>query len=174
MDVCLGICLKKNITNQHISKWAESLHAQLTPLVCEEGVFQSFVNHRVHFLQTLKKEEWKRVAGSAAGTCLRAAETRQFDQVKEERCENLGIYRPCEKSSYPMIYMSVFPSPTFNPSRAVMSSGGSAEPTFQVMMWMLMEEEKNKNIYVFADLVSHPYLCLNSLFPQNNLLKYLL
>ncbi|TNN54589.1 hypothetical protein EYF80_035219 [Liparis tanakae] len=37
------------------------------------------------------------------------------------------------------MYMSVFPSPTFSPSKDVMSSGGVAEPTFQVMTCSLLE-----------------------------------
>ena len=44
------------------------------------------------------------------------------------------------QSTHPIIYMSVFPSPTFSPSKEVMSSGGVAEPTFQVMMCTLSEE----------------------------------
>lgn len=40
-----------------------------------------------------------------------------------------------------MMYMSVFPSPTFSPSKDVMSSGGVAEPTFQVMMCTLREQD---------------------------------
>lgn len=39
------------MTDQHVAEGAESLHADLAPLVCEKGILQSFVNHRVHFLQ---------------------------------------------------------------------------------------------------------------------------
>lgn len=42
------------------------------------------------------------------------------------------------KNTHPIMYMSVFPSPTFSPSKEVMSSGGVAEPTFQVMMCTLL------------------------------------
>lgn len=46
------------------------------------------------------------------------------------------------QSTHPMMYMSVFPSPTFRPSKDVMSSGGVAEPTFQVMMCSLLGKKK--------------------------------
>lgn len=45
------------------------------------------------------------------------------------------------KNTHPIMYMSVFPSPTFSPSKEVMSSGGVAEPTFQVMMCTLLHED---------------------------------
>lgn len=45
------------------------------------------------------------------------------------------------QNTHPIMYMSVLPSPTFSPSKEVMSSGGVAEPTFQVMMWTLLEKE---------------------------------
>lgn len=48
---CAYVFIIKVITDQHISKGAESLHADLAPLVCEEDIFQPFVNHRVHFLE---------------------------------------------------------------------------------------------------------------------------
>lgn len=38
------------------------------------------------------------------------------------------------QTTHPIMYISVFPSPIFSPSKEVMSSGGVAEPTFQVMM----------------------------------------
>lgn len=44
------------------------------------------------------------------------------------------------QNTHPIMYMSVFPSPTFSPSKEVMSSGGVAEPTFQVMMCSLLEK----------------------------------
>lgn len=42
-----------------------------------------------------------------------------------------------ELLAYPMINMSMFPSETFGPKREVMSSGGTADPTFHVMMYTL-------------------------------------
>lgn len=54
MLVCICV-YNKVITDQHITKGAESLHADLAPLVCEEDIFQPFVNHRVHFLQPWRK-----------------------------------------------------------------------------------------------------------------------
>lgn len=51
------------------------------------------------------------------------------------------------------MYMSVFPSPTFSPSKAVMSSGGVAEPTFQVMMCTLLE--KTGVALTHCTLISH-------------------
>ena len=44
------------------------------------------------------------------------------------------------RSTHPMMYMSVFPSPTRSPSRSVMSSGGMEEPTFQVMRCTLQAD----------------------------------
>lgn len=44
------------------------------------------------------------------------------------------------QSTHPIMYMSVFPSPTFSPSKAVMSSGGMEDPTFQVMMCTLVKK----------------------------------
>lgn len=43
--------LEEPFTDQHVTEGAESLHADLAPLVCEEDILQSFVNHGVHFLQ---------------------------------------------------------------------------------------------------------------------------
>lgn len=45
------VLIWKAITDQHVTEGAESLHADLAPLVCEEDIFQPFVNHRIHFLQ---------------------------------------------------------------------------------------------------------------------------
>ena len=47
---------------------------------------------------------------------------------------------PAEILAYPMINMSMFPSETFGPNREVMSSGGTADPTFHVTMWTLSED----------------------------------
>lgn len=44
------------------------------------------------------------------------------------------------QNTHPMTYKSVFPSPTFSPSKEVMSSGGVAEPTFQVITCTLLEK----------------------------------
>lgn len=41
--------------------------------------------------------------------------------------------------AYPMTNMSTLPSETFGPNREVMSSGGTAEPTFHVTMYTLWE-----------------------------------
>lgn len=46
--------------------------------------------------------------------------------------------------THPIMYMSVLPSPTFRPSKAVMSSGGVAEPTFQVMMCTLLRKKERE------------------------------
>lgn len=44
-------------TDQHISKTTESVHAELTPLVCEESVFKPLVYHGVYFLQSKEREQ---------------------------------------------------------------------------------------------------------------------
>lgn len=44
--------------------------------------------------------------------------------------------------AYPMINMSTVPSETFGPNREVMSSGGTADPTFHVTMCTLSEDRK--------------------------------
>lgn len=49
-----------------------------------------------------------------------------------------------ETLTHPIMYMSVFPSPTFRPSKAVTSSGGVAEPTFQVMMCTLSGKKRKR------------------------------
>lgn len=46
------------------------------------------------------------------------------------------LSRP-QKLAYPMINMSMLPSETFGPNRDVMSSGGTADPTFHVTMYTL-------------------------------------
>lgn len=71
-------------------------------------------------------------------------------------------------SSYPMIYMSVFPSPTFSPNKEVMSSGGMAEPTFHVIMCTLgakWEIRDNKVHLHNRYLVVCVYVCVFSRFP---------
>lgn len=50
---------KQTITDQHITKGAQSLHADVAPLVCEEDIFQPFVNHGVHLLQPWKENDTK-------------------------------------------------------------------------------------------------------------------
>lgn len=44
--------------------------------------------------------------------------------------------------AYPMINMSTVPSETFGPNREVMSSGGTADPTFHVTMCTLSEDRQ--------------------------------
>lgn len=61
----------KAITDQHITKGAESLHADLAPLVCEEDIFQPFVNHRVHFLQPWRKNTEQDTMVNSRQTCER-------------------------------------------------------------------------------------------------------
>lgn len=41
--------------------------------------------------------------------------------------------------AYPMINMPTVPSETFGPNREVMSSGGTADPTFHVTMYTLSD-----------------------------------
>jgi len=45
-----------------------------------------------------------------------------------------------ERLAYPMMNMSTLPSETFGPNREVMSSGGTADPTFHVTMYTLSED----------------------------------
>jgi len=72
---------QKIITDQHITKGAESLHADFAPLVCEEDIFQSFVNHGVHFLQPWRKmtQKGERVSSRQISG---GAKEREFDFVK--------------------------------------------------------------------------------------------
>ena len=50
-----------------------------------------------------------------------------------------------DKLAYPMINMSTLPSETFGPNRDVMSSGGTADPTFHVTMYTLSEDRSMGN-----------------------------
>lgn len=50
-----------------------------------------------------------------------------------------------KKLAYPMINMSTLPSETFGPNREVMSSGGTAEPTFHVTMYTLSNDSDSGN-----------------------------
>lgn len=47
---------------------------------------------------------------------------------------SLALLSLVEILAYPMINMSTLPSETFGPNREVMSSGGTADPTFHVTM----------------------------------------
>lgn len=47
--------------------------------------------------------------------------------------------------AYPMINMSMLPSETFGPNREVMSSGGTADPTFHVTMYTLSKDSNGGN-----------------------------
>jgi len=50
---------------------------------------------------------------------------------------SLALLSRAEILAYPMMNMSMFPSETFGPNRNVMSSGGTADPTFHVTMYTL-------------------------------------
>lgn len=52
---------KETIAYQHITKGAQSLHADLAPLVCEKDIFESFVNHGVHFLQPWRDNDKQKI-----------------------------------------------------------------------------------------------------------------
>ncbi len=54
-----------------------------------------------------------------------------------------GTAEPGKILAYPMINMSTLPSETFGPNREVMSSGGTADPTFQVTMYTLSEDRNS-------------------------------
>lgn len=74
------MCLDgKAITDQHITKGAESLHADLAPLVCEKDIFQPFVDHGVHFLQPYKEITKHRSPGSTANTDISGPDASSFD-----------------------------------------------------------------------------------------------
>lgn len=47
--------------------------------------------------------------------------------------------------AYPMINMSMLPSETFGPNREVISSGGTADPTFHVTMYTLSQDRSSGN-----------------------------
>lgn len=49
----------------------------------------------------------------------------------------LALLSLVERLAYPIINMSTLPSETFGPNREVMSSGGTADPTFHVTMYTL-------------------------------------
>lgn len=53
---------------------------------------------------------------------------------------SLALLSLVEIVAYPMINMSTVPSETFGPNREVMSSGGTADPTFHVTMCTLPEK----------------------------------
>lgn len=55
---------------------------------------------------------------------------------------SLALLSLDEILAYPMINMSTVPSETFGPNREVMSSGGTADPTFHVTMCTLSEDGK--------------------------------
>lgn len=59
---------------------------------------------------------------------------------------SLALLSLGEILAYPMINMSTVPSETFGPNREVMSSGGTADPTFHVTMCTLSEEQKQGEI----------------------------
>lgn len=50
---------------------------------------------------------------------------------------SLALLRRAEILAYPMTNMSTLPSETFGPNRGVMSSGGTADPTFHVTIYTL-------------------------------------
>lgn len=62
---------------------------------------------------------------------------------------SLAMLSPEEIVAYPMINMSTVPSETFGPKREVMSSGGTAEPTFHVTMWTLSEHGNQGNTALY-------------------------
>lgn len=49
-----------------------------------------------------------------------------------------------DRAAYPMTNTSASPSGTFGPNREAMSSGGTAEPTFQVTMWTLEDRSEGR------------------------------
>lgn len=51
--------------------------------------------------------------------------------------------------AYPMINMSTLPSETFGLNREVMSSGGTADPTFHVTMYTLSTDRNSGNAALY-------------------------
>lgn len=68
------VLIIKAITDQYVTEGAESLHADFAPLVCEEDIFQPFVNHWVHFLQPWRKMTHGNTQGSTADKDVRGAD----------------------------------------------------------------------------------------------------
>ncbi len=58
---------------------------------------------------------------------------------------SLALLSLAEILAYPMINMSTLPSETFGPNREVMSSGGTADPTFHVTMYTLSKDGNSGN-----------------------------
>lgn len=58
---------------------------------------------------------------------------------------SLALLSLVEILAYPTMNMSTVPSETFGPNREVMSSGGTAEPTFHVTMYTLSEGRHGGN-----------------------------
>lgn len=71
--------MEKPLLTQPLWLCAESLHADLAPLVCEKDIFQPFVDHGVHFLQPYKEITKHRSPGSTANTDISGPDASSFD-----------------------------------------------------------------------------------------------
>lgn len=77
---------------------------------------------------------------------------------------SLALRSAVQILAYPMTNMSMLPSETFGPNRDVMSSGGTADPTFHVTMYTLSKDRGNAALCtaVFTECgVKEDIICCN-------------